>query len=206
MPKTDNVMWELRHFVKLLTKGDACCWEVLFSDQIIETSDTHKEMQDNWKKFMDTHAFIQASRGYAHNQYKKALSYDDLGERQQIRTAKFIISFLRVMWQCEQYLLHDEFKCSLETCPYYDFIKEIKCTPREKLNIPLCFAKMEEMDKRLLVAEETCKQNNPELYGRKPDIEWIEQFIHNAYIQEVYSEAFSDGAGCAAIEYGEMYP
>ena len=177
----ENTSYELREFCKLATKGNATILEVFFSDQVIETSPEHKTMQENWQKFMDTHAFIQASRGYAHNQYKKALSYDDLGEREQIRTAKFIISFLRVMWQCEQYLLHDKFYCSLETCPYYGFIKEIKGTPRNQLNIPLCFAKMEEMDKKLLVAEETCKQNTPEVYNRKPDIEWIELFLFNAY-------------------------
>lgn len=180
----DNTSYELREFCKLATKGNATILEVFFSDKIIETSEPHKIMQENWHKFMDTHNFINASRGYAHNQYKKALSYDDLGARQQVRTAKFIISFLRVMWQCEQYLLTGEFKCSLKTCPYYDFIKEIKGKPREKLDIPLCFAKMEEMDKKLLVAEEWCKNNAPERYNAKPDIDWIEDFIYKTYIGE----------------------
>lgn len=177
----DSTAYELREFCKLATKGNVAIWEVLFSDLVVETSPTHKIMQQDWKKFMDTRAFIQASRGYAHNQYKKALSYDDLGEREQIRTAKFIISFLRVMWQCEQYLLDDFFFCSLENCPYHNFIREIKDTPRGELNIPLCFAKMEEMDKKLLKAEEWCKQNTPEVYNRKPDIKWIEKFIYEAY-------------------------
>lgn len=180
----DNTSYELREFCKLATKGNATIIEVFFSDKIIETSPIHQEMRKNWKKFMDTHNLINASRGYAHNQYKKALSYDDLGERQQIRTAKFIIAFLRVMWQCEQYLLHDEFKCSLKTCDMYDFIKSIKGTPREELDIPLCFAKMEEMDKRLLWAEEWCKDNTPEIYNRKPDIAYIEDFILRAYKED----------------------
>lgn len=189
----DNTSYELREFCKLATKGNATILEVFFSDQVIETSPEHKIMQENWKKFMDTHHFINASRGYAHNQYKKALSYDDLGERQQLRTAKFIIAFLRVMWQCEQYLLHDEFKCSLETCPYYEFIKEIKSTPREELDIPLCFAKMEEMDKKLLQAEEWCKQNTPEVYNRKPDIEWIENFVYGCYADPIWNEGYEAG-------------
>lgn len=180
----DDTSYELREFCKLATKGNATIIEVFFSNMIIETSPIHQEMRENWYKFMDTHNFINASRGYASNQYKKALSYDDLGERQQLRTAKFIISFLRVMWQCEQFLLTGEFKCSLETCPYYDFIKQIKGTKREDLDIPLCFAKMEEMDKKLLVAEEWCKENEPERYNHKPDIEWIEEFIYKAYKEE----------------------
>lgn len=177
----DNTSYELREFCKLATKGNATILEVFFSDMVIVTGTIHQEMRENWYKFMDTHHFINASRGYAHNQYKKALSYDDLGARQQVRTAKFIISFLRVMWQCEQYLLTGEFKCSLETCPYYDFIREIKGKPREELDIPLCFAKMEEMDKKLLVAEEWCKNNAPDRYYHKPDLPWIKDFIYRAY-------------------------
>lgn len=189
----DNTAYELREFCKLATKGNATILEVLFSDQVIETSDAHKQMCENWQKFMGTQAFIQASRGYAHNQYKKALSYDDLGERQQIRTAKFIIAFLRVMWQCEQYLLHDKFKCSLETCPYYDFIKEVKGLPREKLDIPKCFAKMEEMDKKLLKAEQWCKENTLEVYNRKPDIKWIEDFLDAQYTNPIWREGYEAG-------------
>lgn len=178
----DNTSYELREFCKLATKGNATILEVFFSDKIVTTSKAHKFMQQNWQKFMDTHHFINASRGYAHNQYKKALSYGDLGERQQIRTAKFVISFLRVMWQCEQYLYKDVFKCSLKECPYYDFITEIKGKPREEMDIPLCFAKMEQLDKELLKAEEWCKQNAPLVYYRKPDIKFIENFLNVVYL------------------------
>lgn len=180
----DNTSYELRHFCKLATKGDATIWEVFKSDMVIETSPLHKELQENWMKFMDTQAFIRASRGYATNQYKKALSYDDLGESGQIRTAKFMIAFLRVMWQCEQYLLTGEFICSLDTCPYYDFIKQIKGLPRGKLDIPLCFSKLEEMNQKLYKAEEWCKQNAPERYNHKPDIDYIEDFLLRAYKED----------------------
>lgn len=40
------------------------------------------------------------------------------------------------------------------------------------------------MDKRLLKAEEWCKEYKPEVYNRKPDIEWIEDFILRAYKEE----------------------
>lgn len=187
----DNTAYELREFCKLATKGNATIWEVFKSDMIVETSDTHKELQRNWMKFMDTQAFIKASRGYATNQYKKALSYDDLGEQGQLRTAKFIIAFLRVMWQCEQFLRTGEFYCSLETCPHYDFIKEIKGKPREQLDVPLCFAKMEEMNQKLYQAEEWCKQSTPELYNHKLDIEWIEGFLYRAYSKDTWWKGYN---------------
>lgn len=177
----DNTSYELREFCKLATKGNATILEVFFSDMVIDTSPIHQEMQENWEKFMDTHNFIAASRGYASNQYKKALSYDDLGVRGQVRTAKFIISFIRVMWQCEQYLLTGKFLCSLETCDMFDFIKSIKGLPREEIDIPLCFAKMEELDKRLYKAETYCQESTPMRYNRSPDIPYIENFLYRAY-------------------------
>lgn len=190
----DNTAYELREFCKLATKGNATMLEVFFSDEVVETSPAHKEMQQNWQKFMDTKAFIQASRGYAQNQYRKALSYDDVGEKGQLRTAKFIIAFLRVMWQCEQYLYKDVFKCSLKECPYYDFIMQIKGKPREEMDIPLCFAKMEEMNQKLLKAEQWCRDNMPEVYNRNPDIKWIENFLFDVYYHSIFTSPFTEGA------------
>lgn len=189
----DNTSYELREFCKLATKGNATILEVFFSDQVVETTPAHQEMQDNWRKFMNTQAFIHASRGYMQNQYRKALSYDDVGEKGQLRTSKFIIAFIRVGWQCAQYLLHDKFECSLEACSHLDFIRHIKGTPREELDIPLCFAKMEEVDRNLLKAEEWCKQNTPEVYNRKPDIEWIERFIYGCYADPIWDEGYDQG-------------
>ena len=177
----DNTSYELREFCKLATKGNATILEVFFSDKIISTSPEHQEMRNNWQKFMDTKAFIAASRGYANNQYKKALTYEDLGVNQQIRTAKFIISFLRVLWQCEHYLRSGEFSCSLENCPYFVFIKRIKGMPREELDIPECFEHMENMSRELLHAEQWCRDNAPERYEAKPDFDWIEDFLVRAY-------------------------
>ena len=165
----DDVSYELREFCKLATKGNAGIWEVFWSDQVIETSGTFKFMRQNWEKFISTRNFIQASRGYASNQYKKALSYDDIGERGQLRTAKFITAFLRVMWQCEQFLLTGGFQCSLEDCDMFEMIKAIKGKSRDELDIPLCFAKMEEMDKRVMKAEQICQKKSPDLYNLEPD-------------------------------------
>lgn len=197
----DNTSYELREFCRLATRGNATILEVFFSDQIVETSPEHKKIQKHWQKFMDTQAFIASSRGYATNQYKKMLSYDDVGEKGQLRTAKFIIAFLRVMWQCEQYLLNDHFFCSLENCPYYSYMKVIKGLPKERIDIPKAFAKMEEMNQKLYKAEEWCKQNTPEVYDRKPDLEWIEHFLYCTYSKDTwwkgYNAARAEEAGLA---------
>lgn len=92
----DNTSYELADFCKLATKGNATILEVFFSDQIVETSPLIDEMRANWTKFMDTHMFIDASRGYAHNQWNKFYNFESKGVNGQERTAKFAVAFLRV--------------------------------------------------------------------------------------------------------------
>lgn len=174
----DDTSFELREFCKLVTKGNATYIEVFFSDMVIETSPAHQEMCANWQKFMDTNNFVNASLGYARNQQNKFGLYDDKGVLGQLRTAKFVIAFLRVLWQCEQYLLTGEFKCSLEDCDMYDFLKSIKGKPREELDIPLCYEYMEKMYVRLTQAQKKCPVARLEM---KPDIPYIEDFLLRQY-------------------------
>lgn len=177
----DNTSYELSEFCKLATKGNATIWEVFKSDKIISTSPEHEYMRENWLKFMDTEAFIKASLGYARNQQNKLGLFEDVGEAGQIRTAKFVIAFLRVLWQCEQFLLTGEFICSLEECDMFDFLKSIKGKRRDEIDVPLCFEKMELMYSRITRAQAKCPKERLSL---KPDIEWIEKFILDTYIKK----------------------
>ena len=174
----DDTSYELREFCKMVTKGNATYIEIFFSDMVIETSPAHQEMRENWLKFMDVHNFIQASLGYARNQQHKFGLYEDVGAVGQLRTAKFVIAFLRVLWQCEQFLLTGEFKCSLETCDMRDFLKSIKGKSREELDIPLCYEYMEKMYARITKAQEQCPAERLNL---KPDIPYIEDFLLRQY-------------------------
>jgi uncharacterized protein len=135
-------------------------------------------MRENWKKFIDTHHFINASRGYAHNQWNKFYNFEDVGVKGQERTAKFAISFIRVMWQCEQFLLTGEFKCSLEDCEYFDLIVKIKKLTVQEIQpyIPEIVKAMGDLNGRVSVATSKSK-----VLGLKPDLEWIEDFILRAY-------------------------
>lgn len=174
----DDTSYELAEFCKLATKGNATIWEVFKSDKVIETSDIHKEMQENWLKFMDTKNFVNASRGYAHNQWNKFFNRDDIGEMNQNRTAKFAISFLRVMWQCEQFLRTGEFYCNLENSDVIDLIKSIKGLSAAELapQAPEIYRKMDELERRVYEAWSTTKYKD-----LKPDIPYIEDFIVRSY-------------------------
>nr|DAJ91976.1 MAG TPA: putative nucleotidyltransferase [Caudoviricetes sp.] len=177
----DNTSYELADFCKQAVQGNATILEVFFSDKVYETSSVHQEMKENWKKFIDTHRFIAASRGYAHNQWNKFYNFEDTGLLGQKRTAKFAIAFLRVMWQCEQFLLTGEFKCSVKDCDYYDLMRRIKPMTIDEIQglVPEVIAAMSDMNMRISMAE-----SKSEFINMKPDLDWIEKFIVRAYEQE----------------------
>lgn len=174
----DNTSYELADFCKQAVHGNATILEVFFSDEIIETSPIHTELRENWQKFIDTKRFIAASRGYAHNQWNKFYNFEDKGVKGQERTAKFAVAFLRVMWQCEQFLLTGQFKCSVEDSDLYELMKKIKPLGVQEIrrHIPEIVHAMSEMDRRVSVAE-----SQSEFIDMKPDIPWIEDFIYRAY-------------------------
>lgn len=181
----DNTSYELAEFCRLATKGNATILEVFFSDQVVETGPIAEEMRANWKKFIDTHHFVNASKGYAKNQWNKFYNFEDEGAKGQSRTAKFAISFIRVMWQCEQFLLTGEFRCSLKDCDYYDLIMKIKKLTRDELQpywADVVIA-IDNLERRVAVA-----QSESKFMGMKPDLEWVEDFIYRAYLEEGTNE------------------
>lgn len=178
----DNTSYELADFCKQAVHGNATILEVFFSDKLVETSPEHQEMRDNWRKFIDTERFVAASRGYAHNQWNKFYNFEDVGGNGQHRTAKFAVAFLRVMWQCEQFLLTGEFKCNLKESDIYPLLKEIKPMSLEEIRtkLPDIMVAMDKMERRVSVATAESK-----FMDMKPDIEWIEDFIYRAYNKEL---------------------
>jgi predicted nucleotidyltransferase len=174
----DNTSYELADFCKQATHGNATILEVFFSDQIVKTTPIADKMRENWTKFFDTRKFIMASRGYSHNQWNKFYNFEDVGALGQERTAKFAIAFLRVMWQCEQFLLTGKFECDLTNADIFPLIKTIKPLSLKEIQeyLPEIVAAMSDMNMRVSVAESKSK-----FLGMSPDIQWIERFIHEAY-------------------------
>lgn len=174
----DNTSYELADFCKQAVHGNATILEVFFSNKIYETSDIHTEIRTEWRKFIDTERFVAASKGYARNQWNKFYNFEDIGGKNQHRTAKFAVAFLRVMWQCEQFLYTGEFKCSLEDSDLYELLVAIKPLSLEEIR-PLTadvVSKMEEMMMRVDKAYALSPYK-----GMKPDIDWIENFIYRSY-------------------------
>lgn len=168
----DNTTYELADFCKLATKGNASILEVFFSNEIKATTPIADKMRDNWQKFIDTDAFVMASRGYASNQLNKMQLFDDIGVKDQKRTSKFAIAYCRVLWQCAEFLRTGEFKCRLEG-ELKDFLVMLKKGWSDDY-IPECTERF-----AALQAEVTKNwKTSPKL---KPDIKWIEEYIYDAY-------------------------
>jgi uncharacterized protein len=164
----DNTSYELDQFCKLLTKGNATALEVLFSDQIKETSPQADQMRANWLKFFDTDAFVQSSRGYAQNQYNKMQLFDP-----DQRTPKFAVAYIRVLWQCEQMLLTGEFPCQISDQGLKDFLMKVKYHFSPEI-IPELTEYFMDLQRRVTDAYKSARI-------MKPDYEWVEDFIFKAY-------------------------
>ena len=85
------------------------------------------------------------------------------------------------MWQCEQFLLTGEFKCSVKDCDYYDLMRRIKPMTIEEIHdlVPEVIAAMSDMNIRISMAE-----SKSDFINMKPDLDWIEKVIVRAYEQE----------------------
>lgn len=173
----DNTSYELSEFCKFATKGNATILEVFFSNSIKSSTRIAKEMRENWQKFIDTDAFVLASRGYAHNQYNKMQMFEP-----DVRTPKFAVAYIRVLWQCAIFLETGRFPCQIDDEGLRAFMLEVKTTPHTDFQkfVP----KLTEMFMKLQ-ARVTDAYANPDLVKLKPDYEWIEDFIYRAYTSGV---------------------
>lgn len=169
----DNTSYELRDFCKQATHGNATILEVFFSNEIVETSPLADKMRANWQKFIDTDRVVMASRGYASNQLNKMQLFDDIGVKDQRRTSKFAIAYCRVLWQCAEFLRTGEFPCQITEPQLKEFLLKLKAGWSDEY-IPECteiFASLQ--------AEVTKSWKTAHKF--KPDIAWIEEFIYEAY-------------------------
>lgn len=169
----DNTSYELADFCKSAVKGNATILEVFFSDKIESTSPIHQEMKENWSKFMDTDAFVMASKGYAQNQLNKMYLFEDEGENGQRRTGKFAVAYMRVMWQCATFLRTGKFECQIPEGEMKEFMLKIKANWKKEY-VPEATRWFSQLQAEVSEAWATA----PKL---TPDIAWIEDFIHRAY-------------------------
>lgn len=183
----DNTSFELADFCKQATHGNATILEVFFSNMVVETTPTADYMRANWRKFMDTDRFVEASRGYAHNQYTKMNLFETAGIKGQERTAKFAIAYVRVLWQCAEFLKTGVFPCQITDPALRALLLTIKPLTVSELQpyVPRLTAMFMEMQRAVTDAYAHTA------YRFQPDIPWIERFICDTYTEAYTHEGQS---------------
>lgn len=165
--EVDNTSYELVDFCKHAVHGNVTILEVFFSNRIEKTTPLIEELRKNWRWFIDTERFVMASRGYAANQYNKMRLFEP-----DKRTPKFAVAYLRVLWQCAEFLETGEFKCQIEE-PLKSYLMEVKNNFNPSM-VPVLTEKFQLMQQRI-------SDTWPEAHKNKPDIKKIEDFILKAY-------------------------
>jgi hypothetical protein len=122
---------------------------------------------------MDTDKFVMASKGYAQNQLNKMYLFEDDGKLGQRRTGKFVVAYMRVMWQCLTFLDTGEFVCSIPNGEMKDFMLLAKSDWKAEYT-PIATQWFSTLQTSVSKAWSTAPK-------MKPDIEWIEDFIYRAY-------------------------
>jgi predicted nucleotidyltransferase len=174
----DNTAYELAEFCKYATRGNATILEILFSDQIIESSALADEMRANWQRFMDTHEFVKASCGYAKNNKKKFEERDPVGVKGQFRRHKFAIAYCRVLWQCREFLKTGQFKCRIDEGEFKNLLLKWKNSWDDSYTMD-AIGMYYGLEAEVWGLEKTSPYKD-----LKPDIEWIEDFIYMAYTSQ----------------------
>ena len=163
----DNTAYELREFAKMATQGNPSVLEVLWSNQVRETSPLGQELVANRHKFLDSKRIFEAHKGYAHNQYNKMNLFEP-----DARTPKFAVAYVRSLQQAIELLATGEF--SPQVVRNHDFLMDVKynfnSTHIEKLS--KLFAELQ------VELADTFTKNHDKFQA---DLEWIETFIYKAY-------------------------
>jgi hypothetical protein len=107
--QADDVVWELRHFTRLCTKGNPSTFEVLFATTDLQYTPLLQPLVENRVKLLDAHLIFEAHKGYAKGQVKKLMTADEVlaGDREDlefttnkdVRRRKAQVAALRMLGQ-----------------------------------------------------------------------------------------------------------
>jgi predicted nucleotidyltransferase len=167
----DNTSYELTDFCKFATQGNPTILEILYSNQVKETTPEMEEMRSNRIKFLDSTKIFEAAKGYAQNQYKKMNLFEP-----DKRTPKFAVAYLRTLWQTAQLLETGELPVQV-TGEMREYLYKLKYT--EYTDFAKYIPDLSEKFAKWQVILAQAYQNNHNKFT--PDLLWIEEFIVKTY-------------------------
>jgi ribosomal protein S16 len=158
----------------MATSGNPTILEIIWSNQIIETTTEFQELKANSLKLLDDFKIYNAHLGYSQNQIKK-MGFDESNSK-NIRTYKTVIAYIRSLRQGRELLETGSFNPVYEY-PDRDFLMELKTDFKTEM-----MGKAATIMKQ--VREEFEETFNNLKQHRKPDLEWIEDFILRTYLEK----------------------
>ncbi len=166
----DDTSYELADFCKTATFGNATILEVLWSNQIIETTKIGKELVANKHRFLHSKKIFDAHRGYAHNQYTKMNLFTP-----DERTPKFAVAYCRVLLQGISLLKTGDFDPEIPD-EWRGFLMDVKYNFTSAMipNLGKRFAQLE-----VNIADAYYKNTDLLI----PDYNWIADFIYSSYTE-----------------------
>lgn len=168
----DNTAYELAEFCKFATKGNPTILEILWSNQVIETSTVGQILVENKHKFLNSEGIYNAHVGYAHNQYKKMNLFTP-----DQRTPKFAVAYIRALLQGIELLKTGDFTPQVSD-EWGQYLLEVKYDWNVDM-IPRLSQTFRQLQTDILEAR---VQN---LNKYKPDIPWVEDLIYSAYMNQI---------------------
>ncbi len=168
----DNTTYELGEFCKFASKGNPTILEILWSNQVIETSTVGKILVENRHKFLNSEDIYNSHVGYAHNQYTKMKLFTP-----DERTPKFAVAYIRSLLQGIDLLKHGDF-CPQVSKEWQEYLLTVKYDWHVDL-VPELSQRFRQLQSDILEAR---IQN---LNKYKPDIEWIEDLVYSSYMNQI---------------------
>jgi predicted nucleotidyltransferase len=169
----DSVDYEIRHFLKMLSKGNPTALEVLLSDQHSIYSDRFMTLITYSEKVLDSTALANAHVGYARSQI------DIINSKPVNRVAKAYVAGIRVCHQAKQLL---ERRSMIPNIRNYsenlaEFLMDIKYTPVERIDDDFRSTAIDVVRSLIDMVEDTYEKTS----AFTADYDWIEDWLVELY-------------------------
>jgi predicted nucleotidyltransferase len=164
--ENDSTVYELRHFCRLLVKGNPTVFDAVFSSLREETSKYDTMLRTNLDKFIDTANVYHATCGYVQSTTREARE----SRFDNVRRGKKALAALRVIRQGQELLLNGTYDPSVQVNK--TFALELKNGEERAIGQALSLIEFEE--RTLGIAHFNVEH-------KKSDIAWINDFLYYVY-------------------------
>jgi hypothetical protein len=167
--KKDEVVYELRRFCKLAATANPTVLEVLWSDLVLESSPAGARLRQNRQRFLNARRIYDAHLGYGASQLNLIRHASDLN-----RIGKAAAAYIRVLSQGISLLRESDFSPS--PTRHLDLLRELKRGASVEFVDDVARSVFDELRAEM---EEAFRGATP-LDG--PDVDWIEAFLLETYL------------------------